>query len=461
MKLKMMRLCGAVICGWCLAGGAAFAQNSAFTYQGRLEDNGQPANGSYDLAFSLYAFDTGTDQIGSKIFKTATPVSGGLFTTTLDFGLVAFDGQERWLQLEVRSNSSGGSFTILNPRQPVLPTPYALHAFRSDYAGSANAAITVNHGVYDNGAYADPSWITSLSGSKITGDIPGRASGFLGPLAGNVAGTQGATVIVNDAVTTAKIANSAVTSAKIAAGAVGNSQIAAGAVTEGKITAAGLLVNNLNADLLDGLDSAVFAQRGTGPESKNVGVCNTTGTAAAWDSATRAWVSLALGGSSSRLLGSGGNIGFANNSGKGGVWSYVTKTWIQVNLGDGWGGFAASKGNFVLMNNAGKAAAWSDSTRTWTQVSLGTGSGFGGIAASGGNFVVANSIGGAAAWNDATKGWSTVTLGGAYGELAGSGGNFVFANNSGTAAAWSYVTGTWTNVVLGGATGSTTGSDAW
>jgi hypothetical protein len=39
---------------------------------------------------------------------------------------------------------------------------------------SGNAG-TVTNGVYSNGAYADPSWITSLAGSKITGNISGNA----------------------------------------------------------------------------------------------------------------------------------------------------------------------------------------------------------------------------------------------------------------------------------------------
>jgi hypothetical protein len=30
------------------------AQGTAFTYQGRLNDGANPANGSYDLAFALY-----------------------------------------------------------------------------------------------------------------------------------------------------------------------------------------------------------------------------------------------------------------------------------------------------------------------------------------------------------------------------------------------------------------------
>ena len=41
-----------------LNAGAAVAQTTAFTYQGRLTDGGNPADGSYDLTFKL--FDTAT-----------------------------------------------------------------------------------------------------------------------------------------------------------------------------------------------------------------------------------------------------------------------------------------------------------------------------------------------------------------------------------------------------------------
>lgn len=39
----------------------------------------------------------------------------------------------------------------------------------------AGNAATVTNGVYSNGSYANPSWITSLAGSKISGDITGNA----------------------------------------------------------------------------------------------------------------------------------------------------------------------------------------------------------------------------------------------------------------------------------------------
>ena len=240
----------------------------------------------------------------------------------LNFGATAFPSPDRWLQLGVRTNG-GSTVTPLLPRQLISPTPYTLHALGSDTAWTAILANNVINGVYTTDRYADPSWITSLSASKINGDIAGNASGFLGNLSGDVIGSQGATLIANDAVITVKIANGAVTTAKLAAGAV----------TEGKISAAGLLVPNLNADLLDGRHATSFAEKGAGPESKNVGVCNTTGTAAVWDSATRTWSQVSLGGSSSALIGSGGNIAFANNAGKAAVWSMTAKTWIQVALG--------------------------------------------------------------------------------------------------------------------------------
>ena len=37
---------------------------TAFTYQGRLLDAGQPADGSYDLRFILYDADAGGSQFG-------------------------------------------------------------------------------------------------------------------------------------------------------------------------------------------------------------------------------------------------------------------------------------------------------------------------------------------------------------------------------------------------------------
>ena len=65
---------------------STWAQGTAFTYQGRLNDGGIPATGNYDLAFTLYSAISGGSPVTGPITNTATAVSNGLFTVNLDFG---------------------------------------------------------------------------------------------------------------------------------------------------------------------------------------------------------------------------------------------------------------------------------------------------------------------------------------------------------------------------------------
>src|SRR5260221_13689041 len=98
------------------------AQGTAFTYQGRLTDGGNPANGAYDLRFILYTADVGGSQRGPILTNTAPSVNNGLFTVQLDFGAY-FPGADRWLEIGVRTNRSAGAVAPLNPRQPLTPAP--------------------------------------------------------------------------------------------------------------------------------------------------------------------------------------------------------------------------------------------------------------------------------------------------------------------------------------------------
>jgi hypothetical protein len=101
---------------------------TAFTYQGRLENAGGPVDGvSCDLIFTLCGSSAGSDQIGSPQPKTAA-VQDGFFTVNLDFGANAFNGQERWLKIEVRCPAGAGAYAALTPRQQLTPAPYALNA---------------------------------------------------------------------------------------------------------------------------------------------------------------------------------------------------------------------------------------------------------------------------------------------------------------------------------------------
>ena len=115
-----------------------FAQGTAFTYQGRLNDGANGANGTYNVRFAIYdALTVGTQQ-GSLFTNAATAVSNGLFTVTLDFGN-QFPGAQRWLEIGVRTNGNG-AFTTLAPRQPLTPTPYAVFAANAGSATTATSA---------------------------------------------------------------------------------------------------------------------------------------------------------------------------------------------------------------------------------------------------------------------------------------------------------------------------------
>src|SRR5215510_8330703 len=121
----------------------ALAQTTAFTYQGKLTDNGSPANGNYDLTLALFdtaGVGTGTQQ-GTTLNLTNVAVSGGVFTAQLDFGACGscFSGASRFLEIAVRP-SGGGSFTTLSPRQPLSSTPYAVRSLSAATADTATNA---------------------------------------------------------------------------------------------------------------------------------------------------------------------------------------------------------------------------------------------------------------------------------------------------------------------------------
>ena len=102
------------------------AEGTAFTFQGRLTDRAQPANGAYDFRFVLYDSDTEGMPLGTNAFAGAA-VSDGLYTVALDFGAEDFNGDPRWLEISVRTNGAP-ALTPLTPRREITPTPYALHA---------------------------------------------------------------------------------------------------------------------------------------------------------------------------------------------------------------------------------------------------------------------------------------------------------------------------------------------
>jgi hypothetical protein len=138
--MKVKNFCSLV---WLiLAASAAFAQTTAFTYQGKLTDAGNPANGNFDLQFKLFdtpTIGTGT-QAGATFVRNPVTVSAGVFTVTLDFSANVFDGAARYLEIGVRPAGNANPYTILAPRQPVTSTPYAIQTLNAQQLGGVAAS---------------------------------------------------------------------------------------------------------------------------------------------------------------------------------------------------------------------------------------------------------------------------------------------------------------------------------
>lgn len=92
--------------------------SSAFTYQGKLTHSGSPVNASLSMRFLLYDTPSGSNTVGAVILSPVQ-VQEGVFTVELDFGVAAFNGQDRWLEVIVDGQTLG-------PRQRIAATPYSL-----------------------------------------------------------------------------------------------------------------------------------------------------------------------------------------------------------------------------------------------------------------------------------------------------------------------------------------------
>ena len=182
--------------------------------QGRNVANTAPTGGQ------VLKFNSGTNQWTPDTDLTGSGGTGTIMGVTAGTGL----------------NGGGTSGTVTVGIAPGGVSTTELAATAVTTAKLADGNVTTAK--LADGNVTDAKIVT-VSGSKITGPIttatiPGAnvtgpvanatnattAVNFTGPLAGDVTGTQNATLLANNAVTTAKIADSAVTSAKIAAGQV-------------------------------------------------------------------------------------------------------------------------------------------------------------------------------------------------------------------------------------------------
>src|SRR5688572_18349414 len=80
-------------------------QDTAFTYQGTLNQNGGPYTGSAEMQFTLWDAPSGGAGPVASNTPTILPVTlnNGLFIATLDFGATIFSGADRWMEIQVRT----------------------------------------------------------------------------------------------------------------------------------------------------------------------------------------------------------------------------------------------------------------------------------------------------------------------------------------------------------------------
>jgi parallel beta-helix repeat protein len=138
------------------------AQNTVFTYQGRLNEGTNPASGTYDLRFAIYDAQSNGNPAGTAITNFGVVATNGFFLAQLDFGAGVFNGSPRWLEVGVRTNGAGG-FMTLTPRQAITSVPYAITA-----ANVASSGLSGTYGsplVFNNPANQ---FVGSFAGNGVT-----------------------------------------------------------------------------------------------------------------------------------------------------------------------------------------------------------------------------------------------------------------------------------------------------
>jgi phage tail-like protein len=119
-----------VLAGICLLNAPA----AAFTYQGRLHVTGDPAQGLYDMYFTVCDSAVKGQAVSETLKCYKVDVTNSYFTVELDFSpsAVLFNGQPRWLEIAIKPAGSKLVPEILSPRQPITAVPEAVHAKTAD-----------------------------------------------------------------------------------------------------------------------------------------------------------------------------------------------------------------------------------------------------------------------------------------------------------------------------------------
>ena len=173
MKIKLFALLASLTACFAVAQRAA-AQGTAFTYQGRLLDGANGANGVYDLTFALFAAGSG-----------GSPLNGTITNSGLSREQRPVHGLARFRQPVQRQQPLDGGrgshqrrrslYRPLAPRQELTPTPYAITAENVDGTVLASQLAGPLPSASLSGAYGDAVALNN-AGNSFSGNGAGLAN---------------------------------------------------------------------------------------------------------------------------------------------------------------------------------------------------------------------------------------------------------------------------------------------
>ncbi|MFG0313074.1 MAG: hypothetical protein ACF8LL_02645, partial [Phycisphaerales bacterium] len=142
-------------------------------------DNGTPANGLYNMTFSLTDSPVGGLALAVDSVNNVAVVDG-LFTVEVDFPSGLLNSDQRWMSINVQG-------TILSPRVRLRDTPRAQNAVRANSAGaldlpfdaldSSTIALSVRTSSTSSNARAIHGEITSTSPGGFSAGVRGENNG--------------------------------------------------------------------------------------------------------------------------------------------------------------------------------------------------------------------------------------------------------------------------------------------
>jgi hypothetical protein len=111
------------------------------------------------MLFTLYDAVSGGSMVGTGGYIFDEPpvdVIAGEFVVKPDLGDELFDGNPRWLEIQVRYPAGTGNWQVLNPRQELTATPYAIQT----------RGIFVDHQLRVGIGTTSPAWPLDLVGTQ-------------------------------------------------------------------------------------------------------------------------------------------------------------------------------------------------------------------------------------------------------------------------------------------------------